>query len=66
MELLERLPDLQTLDVRVERRIARVTTDNKPINLMDATVLEELDQFVRPLAQQGDSVRVVIFQSALL
>jgi hypothetical protein len=36
MELLVRLPDLHTLDVRVERRIATVTIDNGPINLMDA------------------------------
>jgi hypothetical protein len=60
-----RLPDLRTLDVRVERRIARVTIDNNPINLMDATLLGELDQLVSWLAEQGDSVRVVIFQSAI-
>jgi hypothetical protein len=38
------LPNFHTLDVRVERRIARVTISNSPINLMDATVLGELDQ----------------------
>jgi enoyl-CoA hydratase/carnithine racemase len=65
MELLTRLPDLQTLDVRVERRIARVTIGNGPINLMDARLLGELDQLVGWLAQQGDAVRVVIFQSAV-
>jgi enoyl-CoA hydratase/carnithine racemase len=65
MELLARLPDLQTLDVRVERRVATVTIDNGPINLMDAALLEELDQLVRWLSKQGDSVRVVIFQSAV-
>jgi enoyl-CoA hydratase/carnithine racemase len=65
MELLVRLPDLQTLDVRVERRVATVTIDNGPINLMDAALLEELDQLVRWLSKQGDSVRVVIFQSAV-
>jgi enoyl-CoA hydratase/carnithine racemase len=65
MELLVRLPDLQTLDVRVERRVATVTIDNGPINLMDAALLEELDQLVGWLSKQGDSVRVVIFQSAV-
>jgi enoyl-CoA hydratase/carnithine racemase len=65
MELLVRLPDLQTLDVRVERRVATVTIDNGPINLMDAALLEELDQLARWLSKQGDSVRVVIFQSAV-
>ena len=35
-EALTRLPDLQTLDVLVERRIARVTINHQPINLMDA------------------------------
>jgi enoyl-CoA hydratase/carnithine racemase len=65
MELLIRLPDLATLDVRVERRIARVTITNNPINLMDATLLGELDQLAGWLATQGDAVRVVIFQSGV-
>jgi enoyl-CoA hydratase/carnithine racemase len=65
MELVVRLPDLQTLDVRVERRVATVTIDNGPINLMDEGLLRELDQLVRWLSRQGDSVRVVIFQSAV-
>jgi hypothetical protein len=63
--VLMRLPDFHTLDVRVERRIARVTIDNSPINLMDATLLGELDQLAGWLATQGDAVRVVIFQSAI-
>lgn len=58
-------PDLSTLDVRVERRIARVTIDNGPINLMDATLVRELDELVGWLATQGDAVRVAIFQSAI-
>jgi hypothetical protein len=36
-----RLPNFHTLDVRVERRIARVTINNSPINLMDATLGSE-------------------------
>jgi hypothetical protein len=40
MELVVRLPDLQTLDVRVERRVATVTIDG-PINLMDEGLLRE-------------------------
>jgi enoyl-CoA hydratase/carnithine racemase len=64
-EASTRLPHLHTLDVRVERRIARVTIDHEPINLMDATLVGELDQLVDWLAEQGDSVRVVIFQSAV-
>jgi enoyl-CoA hydratase/carnithine racemase len=65
MELLIRLPELATLDVRVERRIALVTIDHGPINLMDATLLGELDQLAGWLATQGDAVRVVIFQSGV-
>jgi len=64
-EALTRRPDLHTLDVRVERRIARVTIDNSPINLMDATLLGELDQLAGWLATQDDAVRVVIFQSGV-
>ena len=64
-EASPRLPHLQTLDVRVERRIAWVTINHEPINLMDATLVGELDQLVDWLAEQGDSVRVVIFQSAV-
>jgi enoyl-CoA hydratase/carnithine racemase len=64
-EALTRLPHLQTLDVRIERRIARVTINHQPINLMDATLVGELDQLVDWMAKQGDSVRVVIFQSAV-
>jgi enoyl-CoA hydratase/carnithine racemase len=56
---------LSTLDVRVERRIAHVTICNKPINLMDATLLADLDQLVGWLAKQGDGVRVVILQSSI-
>ena len=47
MELLVRLPDLQTLDVRVECGVATVTIDNGPINLMDEGLLRELGQLVR-------------------
>jgi enoyl-CoA hydratase/carnithine racemase len=65
VELLIRPPDLATLDVRVERRIARVTINNNPINLMDATLLGELDQLAGWLATQDDAVRVVIFQSGV-
>jgi enoyl-CoA hydratase/carnithine racemase len=42
-----------------------VTIDNGLINLMDERLLRELDQLVRWLSKQGDSVRVVIFQSAV-
>jgi hypothetical protein len=63
--VLMRLPNFHTLDVGVERRIARVTINNSPINLMDATMLGELDQLAGWLATQGDAVRVVIFQSAI-
>jgi hypothetical protein len=48
-----RLPNFHTLDVRVERRIARVTINNRPINLMDATLLGELDQLAAWLATRG-------------
>jgi hypothetical protein len=63
--VLIRLPNFHTLDVGVERRIARVTINNSPINLMDATMLGELDQLAGWLATQGGGVRVVIFQIAI-
>jgi enoyl-CoA hydratase/carnithine racemase len=63
--VLMRLPTFHTLDVRVERRIARVTINNSPINLMDAALLGELDQLAGWLATQDDAVRVVIFQSGV-
>ena len=63
--VLMRLPNFHTLDVRVEHRIARVTINNTRINPMDATMLGELDQLAGWLATQRDSVRVVIFQSAI-
>jgi enoyl-CoA hydratase/carnithine racemase len=63
--VLMRLPNFHTLDVRVEHRIARVTINNSPINLMDATLLGELDKLAGWLATQGDAVRVVIFHSGV-
>jgi len=65
MALVTHLPDLQTLDVSVEHRVARVSIDNGPINLMDANLLGELDRLVVWLANQGDSIRVVVLQSAI-
>jgi enoyl-CoA hydratase/carnithine racemase len=65
MALVTHLPDLQTLDVRVEHRVARVSIDNGPINLMDGNLLDELDRLVVWLANQGDSIRVVVLQSAI-
>jgi enoyl-CoA hydratase/carnithine racemase len=56
---------LRALDVRVERRIAHVTINNGPINLMDAAMLGELDCLAQWLTKQGENVRVVIFESAI-
>ena len=48
------------LKVRVDRGVAFITIDHPPINLLDASLIEELDRIGREL--EGDTdVRVVVF-----
>jgi enoyl-CoA hydratase/carnithine racemase len=51
------------LRVRVDRGIAYATIDHPPINLLDATLIVELDRFGRD-AESNEDVRVVVVDSA--
>src|SRR4051812_14520079 len=51
------------LRVAIDRGIARVTIDHPPLNLLDATLLDNLDAAGRALAAD-DGVRVVVVDSA--
>ena len=55
--------DHAALRVRTEAGVARVILDHPPINLLDATMITDLDRAGRDLASD-DSVRVVVLQSA--
>jgi hypothetical protein len=59
MQHLVRLPDFQTLDVRVGRRITRVTIDNNPIDLTDATLIGELNQLVSGWPSKAHGLRLM-------
>jgi hypothetical protein len=50
--VLVRLPNFHTLDVRVERRTARVTINSSPINLMDATNTKAARETFEALSEQ--------------
>jgi hypothetical protein len=50
--VLMRLPIFHTLDVRVERRTARVTINNSPINLIDATNPKAARETFEALSEQ--------------
>ncbi len=51
------------LRIATDRGIARVTIDHPPLNLLDATLVVELDRAGRALAAD-DAVRVVVVDSA--
>jgi enoyl-CoA hydratase/carnithine racemase len=53
----------KALRIAVDRGVASVTIDNGPINLLDWTLIEELDRAGRELEGDGD-VKVVVLQSA--
>src|SRR5215210_1075927 len=55
--------DLPTLRVGIDAGVARVTIDHPPLNLLDATLLDDLDRAGRALAAD-DALRVVIVDSA--
>jgi enoyl-CoA hydratase/carnithine racemase len=53
----------ESLRIRVDAGIARVTMDHPPINLLDLTLIAELDRMGREV-EADDSVRVVVLDSA--
>ncbi|MEZ5143746.1 MAG: enoyl-CoA hydratase/isomerase family protein [Acidimicrobiales bacterium] len=55
--------DYATLRIEVADGIARATIDHPPINLLDLTLILELDRFGREV-EADDDVRVVILDSA--
>ncbi|GAB4331618.1 MAG: enoyl-CoA hydratase/isomerase family protein [Candidatus Abyssubacteria bacterium] len=55
--------DYECLKVRLDRGVAFVTIDHPPINLLDLTLIQELDLIGREL-EADDSVRVAVFKSA--
>jgi enoyl-CoA hydratase/carnithine racemase len=55
--------DYSCLKINVDRRVAFVTIDHPPFNLMDLPLIEELDRFSKEV-QDDQNVRVVVIQSA--
>ena len=53
----------ESLRIRVDAGIARLTMDHPPINLLDLTLIAELDRIGREV-EADDSVRVVVLDSA--
>src|SRR3954470_9668131 len=53
----------QTLRVSQKDRVARVTIDNPPINVLSVAVMTELRHLLTTLAGDG-AVRVIVFDSA--
>jgi enoyl-CoA hydratase/carnithine racemase len=51
------------LHVRVDRGVAFVTIDHPPVNLLDMTLIQELDRVGREVETDND-VRVMVLQSA--
>jgi enoyl-CoA hydratase/carnithine racemase len=55
--------DYRCLKINVDRRVAFVTIDHPPFNLMDMPLIEDLDRFSKEV-QDDQGVRVVVVQSA--
>ena len=55
--------DYQALRIRVDGGVARATIDHPPINLLDLTLIIELDRFGREV-EADPAVRVVVLDSA--
>ena len=53
----------KTFKVKIQRGIARVSFDNPPVNLITATMVEELHNFTHEVAAD-DNVKVIVFDSA--
>ncbi|MFE7985364.1 enoyl-CoA hydratase/isomerase family protein [Streptomyces cellulosae] len=57
------LPSYTTLHVTVDARIARITLDNPPVNVLGGTLIRELHDVLGRL-RDDRSVRVIVFSSA--
>ncbi|MEV5424635.1 enoyl-CoA hydratase/isomerase family protein [Streptomyces cellulosae] len=57
------LPSYTTLHVTVDARIARITLDNPPVNVLGGTLIRELHDLLGRL-RDDRSVRVIVFSSA--
>lgn len=55
--------DYSGLQVEVEAGVAWVTIDHPPLNVLDATLMTELDGLVSAV-REDERVRVIVFQSA--
>ena len=55
--------DYSALHIDVEAGVAQVTIDHPPLNVLDATLMTELDRFVTAV-REDEQVRVIVFQSA--
>ena len=53
----------EALRIRIDDGIARVTMDHPPVNLLDLTLIAELDRIGREV-EADDSVRVIVLDSA--
>ena len=57
------MSQFETLSVEVEDRIAWVTFDHPPINLLDIQMIREIDELSKAL-EANTSIHVAVFQSA--
>ena len=53
----------EALRIRIDDGIARVTMDHPPVNLLDLTLIAELDRIEHEV-EADDSVRVMVLDSA--
>lgn len=57
------MSEYHTLEVEIDERIAWVTFDHQPINLLDMQMIREIDQLSKAL-EANTSIHVAVFQSA--
>ena len=57
------MSQFETLKVEINGRIAWVTFDHPPINLLDMQMISEIDQLSKDL-EANKSIHVAVFQSA--
>lgn len=57
------MSSFETLNVEIDGRIAWVTFDHPPINLLDMQMIREIDQLSKEL-EANTSIHVAVFQSA--
>lgn len=59
----ELLPELPTLNLKIEKGVAFVEIMHPPMNLLDSKLLRDLLHFSR-WVEQADAVKVIVFRSA--